>query len=140
MLRQWLRDPDDVPVGVGQQEVAMSPGSLLDRLQDASTHSFRVREDLLELLSHPELGLRGRPDAMLRLRCPNQMNGNAVSVENGIVRSVEAVVYQRGSEAAHLLKPFDGDGNVTHRIKGIRSGPSHRSLRAPSNARLPCSS
>src|SRR5262245_523998 len=111
----------------------MSPRSLLDRLQDASTHSFRVREDLLELLSHPELGLRGRLDTMLRLRCPNQMNGDAVSVENGIVRSVEAVVNQRGSKAAHLLEPFEGDGNVTHRIKGIRSGPSHRRLRAPSN-------
>src|SRR5215510_9522098 len=94
MLRQRLRDPDDVPVGVGQQEVAMPPGSLLDRLQDASTHSFRVREDRLELLSHPELGLRRRLDTMLRLRCPNEMNGDAVSVEDGIVRSVEAVVHE----------------------------------------------
>src|SRR5262245_34193056 len=108
----------------------MSPRTLLDRLQDASTHSFRVREDLLKLLSHPELGLCRRLDTMLRLRCPNEMNGDAVAVEDGIVRTVEAVVDKRGSKAAHLLEPLEGDGDVTHGIKGIRSDPSHRRLRA----------
>src|SRR5262245_56377425 len=65
--RQRRRHTDDVAVGVGDHEVAVAPGAIIRKLQDARTERFGAFEKIIEIAVDPELRLHGRPEPVWRL-------------------------------------------------------------------------
>jgi len=85
----------------------MAPRPLRDGFQNARTSALRALEELFESVVDPELDLHRRPDTVLRLRGPHQVDRDAVTVEDGVVGPVKALVHQGCFEAADLLVSVD---------------------------------
>jgi len=127
-LRQGLREPNDVLVGVFQHEVTMTPRLLLDGLEDPNFETLCCFQQIIEPFIDPQLSLSGRLESELSLRSTDKMYRHSVAMEHGVVGAVVSFMNERGFKATHSAVPLDGRRHISDRVNWIGSGESHGEL------------
>src|SRR5262245_32477048 len=119
------RDPHDVPIQVSDHKITMPPRAVTRRLDNLDAHPPNLLEEIVEFTVDPELRLDGTRHPMGGVILSQEVNRNAVTVEDCVHGHVARRIHDPRLEAEHAAVPLYGRADVCHGVNRIRLLPFH---------------